>query len=157
VIDQAFVKHANKIFIDKVLALPMDGSEEVTQETYDKTLENLKSPIKGSGSKRYIEIPEGYFDDIEAKVTIISTNEQKNKAIILQSLSSVLQTVISSYDQNTGKFAVLEDPRLSRIFGEVLEMSGIPGLSPASLGIGKEPEGEMPALSESLQRPELVV
>jgi len=157
VIDQAFIKHANKIVIDKVLALPMDGSEEVTQETYDKTLANLKSGIKGTGSKRYIEIPDGYFDDVEAKVTIVSTNEQKNKAIILQSLSSVLQTVISSYDQNTGKFAVLEDPRLSRIFGEVLEMSGIPGLSPAALGIGKEQEGEAPAVAASLQSPELVV
>jgi hypothetical protein len=158
VIDQSFVRHANKLIIDKVLTMPMDGSEEMpTPETFDKVLAGLKSTIKGSGAKRYIEIPEGYFDDIEAKVTVLSTNEQKNKAIILQSLSSVLQTVISSYDQNTGKFAVLEDPKLSRIFGEVLEMSGIPGLSAASLGIGREPEGQTPALAESLQSPELVV
>jgi hypothetical protein len=158
VIDQSFIKHANKIMIDKVLEMPMDGSQELpTQETFDKVLTGLKSAIKGKGAKRYIEIPEGYFDDIEAKVTVLSTNEQKNKAIILQSLSSVLQTVISSYDQNTGRFAVLEDPKLSRIFGEVLEMSGIPGLSAASLGIGREQEGKAPAVAATLQSPELVV
>jgi hypothetical protein len=158
VIDQSFVKHANKIIIDQVLAMPQDGTGELpTQESFDKVLSTLKSNIKGLGAKRYIEIPEGYFDDIEAKVTVLSTNEQKNKAIILQSLSSVLQTVISSYDQNTGKFAVLEDPKLSRIFGEVLEMSGIPGLSAASLGIGRESEGTAPAVAEALQSPELVI
>jgi hypothetical protein len=158
VIDQAFTKYANKIIIDEVLALPMDGSvPPPTQDSYNKTLSNLKSGIKGSGNKRYIEIPEGYFDDVEPKITIVSTNEQRNKAVMLQSLSSVLQTVIASYDPNTQKFAVLEDPKLSRIFGQTLEMTGIPGLSPASLGIGREPEGQAPATAQALQTPELIV
>jgi hypothetical protein len=158
VIDQAFIKYTNKRFVDKLLERPQDGSEELpTVEDYNKEYEDIVSPIKGSGNKRYIEIPEGYFDDIESKITLLTTNEQRNKAILLQSLSSVLQTVIGSYDPNTQKFAVLEDPRLSRIFGQVLELSNIPGLSPSSLGIGLKPEGESAVLSDQLQRPELIV
>lgn len=158
VIDQAFIKYANKVIIDEILALPMDGSvPPPTQDSYDKTLSKLKSSVKGTGNKRYIEVPKGYFDDIDAKVTILSTNEQRNKAVMLQSLSSVLQTVIASYDPNTQKFAVLEDPKLSRIFGQTLEMTGIPGLSPAALGIGRELEGKAPATAQALQTPELIV
>jgi hypothetical protein len=154
VIDNAFVKHTNKIFVDKLLERPLLG-EPLTQSDYDSMLENLMSEVKGFGSKRYIEIPEGYFDDIEAKITIMTSNEQKNKAIILQSLSSVLQTVVASYDPNTRKFAVLEEPKLSKIFGLLLETSGIPGLTPASLGIGQQSEGETPAPSTQ-QMPELL-
>jgi len=155
VIDTAFVKYTNKVIIDQVLAMPTDGTGEFpTQETVDKTMNKFKSKLKGSGNKRYIEIPEGYFDDIHAKVTILSTNEQRNKAVMLQSLSSVLQTVIGSYDPNTQRFAVLEDPKLSRVFSQILELSGIPGLSPASLGIGGETSKEP---TQALPTPELVV
>jgi hypothetical protein len=155
VIDRAFIRHANKTFIDKMLAQPFDAPVP-TQDDYNMMLDEIVSEIKGQGNKRYIEIPEGFFDDIDAKITILTSNEQRNKAIILQSLSSVLQTVIASYDPETKKFSVLEDEKLSRIFGTILELSGIPGLSPASLGIGIKTEGEAPAPSQ-MQRPELVV
>lgn len=159
VIDQAFIKFANKTFIDKVLERPLDGTGELpSQEDYDKELEGITSKIKGNGNKRYIEIPEGYFDDVEAKITLLSTNEQRNKAVLLQSLSSVLQTVIASYDPNTQKFAVLEDPKLSRIFSQVLELSNIPGVNSASLGINIEKEQDkLPMLSPNLQTPEMIV
>jgi hypothetical protein len=155
VIDRAFIRHTNKTFIDKMLAQPFDAPVP-TQDDYNMMLDEVVSEIKGQGSKRYIEIPEGFFDDIDAKITVLTSNEQRNKAIILQSLSSVLQTVIASYDPETKKFSVLEDEKLSRIFGTILELSGIPGLSPASLGIGIKTEGESPAPSQ-MQRPELVV
>ena len=161
VIDQSFVKFTNKNFIDKILAQPFDA-EVPTAEDYTATLEGLVSSVKGFGAKRYIEIPEGYFDDIKAKVTIMTTNEQRNKGVMLQSLSSVLQTVIASYDPNTQRFAVLENPKLSKIFSMILEMTGIPGLSPASLGIGIEenqPDGEQRQAPAPAERPspELVV
>jgi hypothetical protein len=158
VIDQAFIKYTNKVFIDKVLQMPTDGSMELpTQETFDNQLESIMSKVRGNGAKRYIEIPEGYFDDVSVKTTLLSTNEMRNKGIILQSLSSVLQTVIASYDPNTQSFAVLEDPTLSKIFGQILEYSNIPGLSAVSLGIGQAQKEKTPQLAESLQTPELIV
>jgi hypothetical protein len=69
----------------------------------------------------------------------------------------VLQTVIGSYDPNTQKFSVLENETLAKIFGQILELTGIPGLAPASLGIGLgREEGEQPAPVQQ-QEPELLV
>lgn len=156
IIDKAFVKHTNKRFIDKVINRPQ-GSRIPTQADYDSMLQGLMSEVKGFGAKRFIEIPEGFFDDVEAKITIMTSNEQKNKAIILQSLSSVLQTVIASYDPNTRRFAVLEDPKLSKIFGLILENTGIPGLTPASLGVGETDTTQPSPAPAERPMPELLV
>lgn len=84
---------------------------------------------------RFIKFKDGYFDDIEANITIQTTGEQKNKAATLQTLSNLLETAIKSYNPNTGTFGVLEDPKLSRIFGEIIEMAQA-GISPVALGLG---------------------
>ena len=94
--------------------------------------------IKKNGKKRYLEIPKGYFDDVEAKTTVLTTGEQKNKAVILSSLASLLDTVIKSYNPQTGQFGVLQDPILSKIFNEILELSNT-GISPISVGKGNRP------------------
>lgn len=87
------------------------------------------------GTKRYLDIPDKYFDDIDANVTIDPTGEVKNKQAVLQSLSTIMSDVVKSFNPNTGTFGVFDDPRLSRLFGTIIEMSGV-GISPASLGIG---------------------
>lgn len=106
----------------------------VSLEQYKEAIEMYKQMLKGS--KRFLDIPKGYFDNIDTKVTVMTTGEQKNKGAILQSLSQIMQDVMKSYNPQTGKFAVLEDPIMARIFGTILELSGS-GLSPISLGIGK--------------------
>jgi hypothetical protein len=87
------------------------------------------------GKQRFIDIPEGFFDDIECGITIVTTGEQKNKAATLQSLSTILDTVIKSYNPQTGQFGVLENPKLAKIFGTIVELSGS-GISPIGLGLG---------------------
>ncbi len=132
-IDDAFaVENSNKDIIKHVLKT----GQVPTPEDQANLIQTYKNHLKGFGKKRYLSIPDDFFNDIEAKVTVVTTGEQKNKAVILQSLSTILSTVIQSYNQQTGKFGVLEDPTLSRIFEEILEMAGA-GVSPVSLGIGQ--------------------
>lgn len=107
----------------------------MTSEVQTQMMTDTKAGLRNGGKKRYIDIPEHYFDDIETKVTVITTGEQKNKAVILQSLSTILQTVQASFNPNTGTFGILEDPTLSKIFSEIVELSGS-GISPVSLGLG---------------------
>ena len=45
---------------------------------------------------------------------------------MLQSLDSILRTIISTFDPNTGTYQALENPTLSKIFGTIVEMSGVP-------------------------------
>jgi hypothetical protein len=116
----------------KVIPLIMDN-KIVTNEQYQAAIVAMKATMKGK--RRFLQIPDGFFNDINAKVTVMTTGEQKNKAAILQSLSTILGEVGQSYSPQTGQFALLQNPVTARIFGTILELSGA-GISPASLGIG---------------------
>lgn len=113
-----------------------DGEDMMTPEIQAEMMQEATQGLKKHSKKRYIDIPEKYFDDIEAKVTVIVTGEQKNKAVTLQSLSTILQTVQASFNPNTGTFGILEDPTLSKIFAEIVDLSGA-GINPISLGLGR--------------------
>lgn len=141
VIDTTFARwNVNQKVMDAIMS-----GKIVDADQYKTAIDTFKAQMKGK--RRFLEIPEGFFDDVEAKVTVMTTGEQKNKAAILQSLSTILSTVMESYNQQTGKFAVLEDPIMARIFGTILELSGA-GISPISLGIGgnsaQTPQGVAP-------------
>lgn len=115
-------------------------------------IDHYKKHIKKSGKKRFLEIPEGYFDGIEAKVTVLTTGEQKNKAVILQSLSEIMKTVIASFNPQTGEFGVLKDPTLSKVFNQILELSNA-GVSPVSIGKGATPTATAPTPSSAPTAP----
>lgn len=133
-IDQDFaVSRAN----DKVKENLLQG-KYTSPEEYQALIEVEKL----AGTKRYLEMPDNYFDDIEAKVTVNPTGELKNKQAILQSLSTLMADVIKSFNPNTGTFGVFDNPQLSKIFGTILELSGA-GISPASLGLGKQQQSPM--------------
>ena len=112
-------------------------------EAKTKTLESMQK----KGSKRYIKVPKDFFDGFEGKMTLNISNEQMNKAAVLQSLSQIMQTVTQSFNPQTGTFSILEDPTLSKIFGTIIETANV-GISPAELGIGRpmqKPVQQMPA------------
>lgn len=136
-IDESFSNfNANKDIIKEVMRLASTpGSSTVTPDQQLNLTDLYKKHIRKQGKKRFLEVPDGYFNDIEAKVTVITTGEQKDKAVILQSLSELMKTVISSFNPTTGQFGALEDPTLSKIFNEILEIAGA-GISPVSIGKG---------------------
>jgi hypothetical protein len=131
VIDQTFATWSvNQKAIEAILS-----GKILTAGAYQTAIATYRANLKGS--RRFLEIPEGFFKDVEAQVTVITTGEQKNKAAILQSLSTILADVQQTYNPQTGTFAVLENPVMARIFGTILELSGA-GISPVSLGIGMQ-------------------
>ena len=133
-IDEAFVNmNSNNDIKEAILR-----GETPTPEDQPAVMAKYEKHIKKQGKKRFIEVPDDFFKDVEAKVTVITTGEQKNKAVILQSLSSIMATVIQSFNPTTGEFGVLKDPTLSKIFNQILELSNA-GLSPVSIGKGAMP------------------
>jgi hypothetical protein len=128
-IDQDFSTHrANEKVKERLLK-----GEYTSPEEYQAFIEAEKI----LGVKRYLEMPDNYFDGIEAKVTVDPTGEMRNKQAVLQSLSTLMGDVVKSFNPNTGTFGVFDNPQLSKIFGTILELSGA-GISPASLGLGKQ-------------------
>ncbi len=54
-----------------------------------------------------------------------------------------MKTVITSFNPATGQFGVLQDPILSKIFNQILELAGA-GISPISIGKGALPTPQAP-------------
>ncbi len=110
--------------------------QPIDQGTLDQVKQTAIEKAQKSGAKRYVKIPKGYFDGWEGRVTLNITNEQQNKANTLASLSQVLQTVAGSFNPQTGTFTILDNPVLSKLFGQIVDQAGIPGVSPVTLGMG---------------------
>ena len=143
--------------LEKALNGETGAQLPVLQDSIDSVREQSLNQIRRTGAKRYIKIPENYFDGFSGKMTLNISNEQKNKQVVLQSLSQILQTVAGSFNPNTGTFTILEDPVLAKLFGTIIDMSGI-GLSPAELGIGRpsKPQVQQPMpQQQSVQAPEM--
>ncbi|MBP6045257.1 hypothetical protein KA525_03865 [Candidatus Woesebacteria bacterium] len=149
-IDESFaVFNSNEDMVEK--AIELLSKENITPEeqqglidTQGELINSYKDHIKKNGKKRFIEIPDGYFDDIEYKVTVVTTGEQKNKAATMQSLNEIMKTIQASFNPNTGEYEMLVNPELSKIFRELVELSGS-GLSPISLGKGSRQPAQIPS------------
>lgn len=102
-----------------------DTEETITPEKQQEVINGAKQGLKKNGKKREVKIPEKYLD-IEGHITANITGELKNKAVILQSLDSIFKTVVSTFNPQTGQYAALQDPTLSKVFGQIIEMSGVP-------------------------------
>jgi len=123
-IDDSFANYdANQKMKESILA-----GKPVYAEDYAQLVKETKDLLMKSKDKRFLDIPKGQYKNWKPKVTILTTGEQKNKAVILESLNNVLMTAAKAPQ-------VLTDPTLSKVFAKILEVSGS-GISPVSLGMG---------------------
>ena len=124
-IDESFaINEANTQFFDRILK----GDGKIDQQTYDQVYQTSLDFIQTTKGRRFLEIPKDYFKDIKTKTDIVTTGEQINKGVVLESLNNIMTTVA----QNP---AILENPILSQIFARIVEITNV-GLSPLSMGIG---------------------
>ncbi len=120
-IDDAFSTFkVNQTAIDMII-----NGEEVNDEIYSELIEAEKAIAQKQKNVRSIPVPKDYFKDFKCSVSVIITNEMRNKGAILESLSNILAQVGTNP-------AVLQDPVLSKVFSAIIEVSGVP-ISPVSL------------------------
>ena len=120
-IDEGFKKFkAKRSIIGKVL----EGGN-VSEVDYQEELANISKELSMTGNQRYIEVPEGYFDGIEYKVSVVTTGENRNKAAVLETLNTILVTVAKNPQ-------ILQDKVLMGIFKKIADVAGV---SPAELGL----------------------
>lgn len=119
----------------------IDSGKLVYAEDYGAVLEAEIELLRRDKNVRFIDIPKGYFKNWEPRVTIITTGEQRNKAVVLESLNNILLTIGNAPQ-------ILTDPTMSKIFAKILEVSGT-GISPLSLGLGQT-QGQPAQLPEQV-------
>lgn len=120
-IDERFSQHyANENTKSKILSGGI-----ATPEEYQVWIDNADEFIKRTKSKRFIKIPKDFYKNLEVKVTVNITGEQRNKAATLESLNNILVTYASNP-------SLAGDPVASQILMKIVELSGA-GISPVTL------------------------
>jgi len=132
-LDESFATHeANQFIMDKVLSGQM-----ATQEEFLIAKDSYMQFIGKGGKRRFLDIPDDYYKDMKAKLTINITGEQKNKQVMLETLTNVLQTVAANP-------IIMQDNNLMTIFNKILEMSGVSPLSLSKGGMAMQQQGMQP-------------
>ena len=125
-IDDSFANYiANEEAIKSILS-----GKPVYAEDYAKMVAGTKLLLSKTGGHRFLDIPKNYFKGFEGKITVNTTGEQRNKAVILETLNNLLLTVAKAPQ-------ILQDPKLGMIFSKILDISGS-GISPISFGMADQ-------------------
>lgn len=147
IIDEALATDAAN---QKVIEQAINTGKVISKEGYAELLEAEKKLLAISKDRRFLQIPDDYFKDLEAQVDINITGEQINKGVMFESINNMLVTVSNSFNPQTGTFAVLEDPVLSKLFSRAVEMADV-GISPAELVAKKTPPMQMQLPPQPIQ------
>ena len=122
-LDEHFSKHqASEFGKEKILE-----GEGFTQEEYLSLQDQFGQMIGKGGKRRFLDIPKDYYKDMEAKLTIDVTGESKNKMATLESLNSMLKSMIP-----LSQSGVVTTEDIKMVLNRILEVSGA-GISPMSL------------------------
>ena len=142
-IDESFATHkANRFILDSFLS----GKPATIQDFLVAKVQYMQF-IGKDGKRRFLDIPDGYYDDMKAKLTINITGEQKNKQVVMETLSNILQTVAANP-------AILQDNNLMTIFNKILEMSGVSPLSLNKGGMQQMAQGMGQGSGQTQQSPQ---
>ena len=88
--------------------------------------QRLKQKMMQTKSTRFINVPKNYYEDIDATISVITTNETRVKQAVLESLNSVL-TIFMKAPQ------IYDNPVSKKIINKIMEVSG--AFSPVELQV----------------------
>ena len=152
-IDDAFINfNVNKQIIENLRKGKATSAAEAAE------LEQfLSSTIKQTKNRRFIEIPEGFYDNVKYRLDVLITDESLNKAVYLESLNSLLQLMASNP-------AIAQDPKLTKIANSIMEVSGfspvemaeinatpaagLPGIQGNEVSVKETQQGELPGFRQ---------
>ncbi len=122
--DNMATKQANQKIVDKILAGELIDPEEIEVFKEETRAEFMKD------NKKFIEILKDEFKNVPIAIKIDIKGKQKDMANYTDKLVNIFRQIIGSIDPNTGQSA-LDDPKLSKLFNEIIEGAG---LSPIDFG-----------------------
>lgn len=120
-IDEAIKNQVgNDYIVEELLQNRIPGQEDMAMIG-----QQVEQELGKKGIKREIEIPEKFLD-IKGRITANITGELKNKTAVLQSLAQIGRDIIATFNPQTGQYAALQDPALSKIYGSIIDLAGVP-------------------------------
>lgn len=99
--------------------------------------EKVREDFMSGGKERFLKT---YKEELKGIPLVIKTNiagKQKDMLARVDKLNAVFSQVFSSYDPQTKQFTVLQDPKMAKLFNEILQNSD---LSPIDFGVAPPPQ-----------------
>lgn len=93
------------------------GAGVASKEELDALRLEVESELAKTGTKRFIEIPEDFFEGANYYVDVLVTNEQKQKSALFTSITSILQQYMNNPE-------VRSDPYARELLNTILEAAG---------------------------------
>lgn len=148
--DQFVTNRANRKVVEKIL----NGEQPSNQEVEDIRQELLQE--FNSSNTKFFKIFKDELGDIPTDVFIHITGENRDNALVAEKLSSVFSQVAQS-QQPDGSNVILDDPRMARLFNQILEASGISPIEHGAVGVNGDGQGQpdinVGQLQQALGRP----
>jgi len=129
--DSIVTNEANKIIKEKIL-----NGELVEKEEIEKYKQEIRDNFRKGGNKKFIKILEKEIQDAPIDVFVSIVGKQKYLAQITDKLVNVFRQIIASP-------TILDDPRMGKIFNQILEASG---LSPIDFYQSPKQQIQQPAM-----------
>ena len=132
--DQVVTSTVNKAIVQKILSgnILDYGEVDAMKETY-------KEIFFKKGNKKFFKIFKDELQGLPIDIEVNVTGEEKNKALMAEKMGAVFSQIA----QNP---ALLDDPRMSKLFNEILEASG---LSPLAYSTKKVPTAPNPSIQNT--------
>jgi hypothetical protein len=127
--EQVVTDTVNKTIVQKILSGTIIDYGEV-----DALKQTYKDIFYKKGNKKFFKIFKDELKDLPIDIEVNVTGEEKNKALMAEKMGAVFSQIA----QNP---ALLDDPRMSKLFNEILEASG---LSPLAYSTKKAPVAPTP-------------
>lgn len=144
VTESLLICEANKFIKERIL-----NGELIDDAELSAYKENVKQQFLSGGNKKFIKILEGEFKGTNLEVEVNIAGKQKD-------LSGRVDKLVNIFRQLVANPGVLDDPRLAKVFNDILEASG---LSPINFGaINYKPPQTTPMLQTGkavLEAPEM--
>lgn len=111
---------ANDLIKEKIL-----NGETIDPQEIDSYKQQVREEFLKGGNKKFIEILKDEMKDAPIDVYVNIAGKQKDLYKITDKLSNIFKQIFSTYNPQTGAFAIFEDPRMAKIFNQILEASGL--------------------------------
>lgn len=120
----------NDIKKEKILS-----GQEIVNSDIERVRREIKARFMRKGSKHFIELLKGEFSESPIGVRVAVAGKQKDLDKVTDKIVNIIRQIIATP-------AILDDPRMARLFNEIIELSG---LSPIDFSMPVSPKPVAPA------------
>jgi hypothetical protein len=118
--DSIVASQVNKLCVAQVIA-----GKPVLPEMLPIFQQQIRQDFMKRGEKHFIEILKGEMKSVPLDVEISIANKQKDLGELATQMQGIFKFVFSTFNPQTGGFAVFDDPRMASLLNQMLEASGL--------------------------------